>query len=145
MQANTISATKTTQTPVIPLRLAVLDRNRGHLHRAIVLKAVGGQLNGDVGQRLALDGHVHGDGEVHELLVPGTTSGGEVQYALNSATSKYDTPIPTATAQGDEWVLHRLGGDGDNHRAHIGIAVVGVALYLIIYCVSSGIGLGGEV
>ena len=42
-------------------------------------------------------------------------------------------------------VRHRLGGDGDNHRAHIGIAVVGVALYLIIYCVSSGIGLGGDV
>ena len=40
-------------------RLAVLDRNRRHLHFAVVLKAVGGQLNGDGGQRLALDGHGH--------------------------------------------------------------------------------------
>ena len=37
------------------------------------------------------------DGKAHELLIPGTTSGGEVQYALNSATSKYDTAIPTKT------------------------------------------------
>ena len=40
-----------------PLRK--LDRDRGHLHFAVVLKAVGGQLNGDIGQRLALNGHLH--------------------------------------------------------------------------------------
>ncbi len=55
------------------------------------------------------------DGEVHELLVPGTTSGGEVQYALNSATSKYDTPIPTATAAGDYTVYYKVVGD-KNHN-----------------------------
>ena len=40
--------------------LLELDRDRGHLRIAVVLKAVGGQLDDDVGQRLALNGHIHG-------------------------------------------------------------------------------------
>ena len=39
---------------------------------------------------------------------------------------------------------HRLGGDGDLHLTHIGVAVVGVALHLIIYRVISGVGLGWD-
>ena len=55
------------------------------------------------------------DGKDHELLVPGTTSGGEVLYALNSATSKYDTAIPTATEAGDYTVYYKVVGD-KNHN-----------------------------
>ncbi len=55
------------------------------------------------------------DGKAHELLIPGTTSGGEVQYALNSATSKYDTAIPTATEAGKYTVYYKVVGD-KNHN-----------------------------
>ncbi len=55
------------------------------------------------------------DGKAHELLIPGTTSGGEVQYALNSATSKYDTAIPTKTEAGDYTVYYKVVGD-KNHN-----------------------------
>ena len=47
------------------------------------------------------------DGKAHELLIPGETSGGEVQYALNSATSTYTAAIPTATEAGNYTVYNR--------------------------------------
>ncbi len=55
------------------------------------------------------------DGKAHELLIPGTTSGGEVQYALNSATSRYDTAIPTATEAGKYTVYYKVVGN-KNHN-----------------------------
>ena len=55
------------------------------------------------------------DGKDHELLVPGTTSGGEVQYALNSATSTYTAAIPQATLAGDYTVYYKVVGD-KNHN-----------------------------
>ncbi|USF27523.1 hypothetical protein N510_002475 [Firmicutes bacterium ASF500] len=55
------------------------------------------------------------DGKAHELLVPGTTSGGEVLYALNSATSRYDAAIPQATLAGDYTVYYKVVGD-KNHN-----------------------------
>jgi methionine-rich copper-binding protein CopC len=55
------------------------------------------------------------DGKAHELLVPGKTSGGEVQYALNSAPSRYDTAIPTATEAGKYTVYYKVVGD-KNHN-----------------------------
>lgn len=55
------------------------------------------------------------DGKPHELLRPGTASGGEVQYALDSATSKYDTAIPTATEAGKYTVYYKVVGD-KNHN-----------------------------
>ena len=55
-----------------------------------------------------------------------------------------DKGVPVLVKQRDGRVLHRLGGDGDRYHPHCGIAVVGVALYLIIHRVSSGIGFGGD-
>ena len=55
------------------------------------------------------------DGKAHELLRPGTTSGGEVLYALNSATSRYDAAIPQATLAGDYTVYYKVVGD-KNHN-----------------------------
>ena len=55
------------------------------------------------------------DGKSHELLVPGTTSGGEVLYALNSATSSYSAAIPTAAEAGDYTVYYKVTGD-KNHN-----------------------------
>ena len=55
-----------------------------------------------------------------------------------------DKGVPVLVKQRDGRVLHRLGGDGDRYHPHCGIAVVGVALYLIIHRVSSGIGLSGD-
>ncbi len=55
------------------------------------------------------------DGKPHELLRPGTTSGGEVQYALNSATTTYTAAIPQATEAGDYTVYYKVEGD-KNHN-----------------------------
>ncbi len=55
------------------------------------------------------------DGKAHELLIPGETSGGEVQYALNSATSTYTAAIPTATEAGNYTVYYKVVGD-KNHN-----------------------------
>ncbi len=55
------------------------------------------------------------DGKAHELLRPGTASGGEVQYALDSATSRYDAAIPQATEAGDYTVYYKVVGD-KNHN-----------------------------
>lgn len=55
------------------------------------------------------------DGKPHELLVPGTASGGTVQYALNSATSTYNDAIPTGSNAGDYTVYYRVLGD-KNHN-----------------------------
>ena len=55
------------------------------------------------------------DGAAHELLVPGETSGGEVLYALGSATSTYTAAIPQATKAGDYTVYYKVVGD-KNHN-----------------------------
>ena len=55
------------------------------------------------------------DGKPHELLVPGTTAGGEVLYALNSPTSTYSDAIPTATEAGEYTVHYKVVGD-ENHN-----------------------------
>ncbi len=55
------------------------------------------------------------DGAAHELLVPGVTSGGEVLYALGSATSTYTAAIPQATKAGDYTVYYKVVGD-KNHN-----------------------------
>ena len=55
------------------------------------------------------------DGKSHELLVPGTTSGGEVLYALNSATSTYAAAIPEAAEAGNYVVYYKVTGD-KNHN-----------------------------
>ena len=55
------------------------------------------------------------DGKPHELLDPGVTSGGTVQYALNSATATYRDAIPTATEAGKYTVYYKVVGD-KNHN-----------------------------
>ncbi len=55
------------------------------------------------------------DGKPHELLRPGTASGGTVQYALNSATATYRDAIPTGTEAGDYTVYYKVEGD-KNHN-----------------------------
>ncbi len=55
------------------------------------------------------------DGKAHELLRPGTASGGTVQYALNSATATYRDAIPTGTEAGDYTVYYKVVGD-KNHN-----------------------------
>ena len=55
------------------------------------------------------------DGKAHELLKPGTTSGGEVLYALNSPTSTYTAAIPQAALAGDYTVYYKVVGD-KNHN-----------------------------
>ena len=55
------------------------------------------------------------DGKAHELLDAGVTSGGTVQYALNSATATYRDAIPTATEAGKYTVYYKVVGD-KNHN-----------------------------
>ena len=55
------------------------------------------------------------DGKAHELLVPGTTTGGTVQYALNSATSTFTDAIPTGINAGSYTVYYKVVGD-KNHN-----------------------------
>ena len=55
------------------------------------------------------------DGQPHELLNPGTTSGGEVLYALDSPTTTYTAAIPQATEAGDYVVYYKVTGD-KNHN-----------------------------
>ena len=241
----------------LDLPLRELDSDCRHLHFAVILKAVGGQFNGDVGQRLALDGHGHGlhceivvvfishnlvidgiiprfgdlgdgrvipaccavqrvqhfaaagrawDQELMGLAVVGDNSRGRGRSKHNIrlfdhkchrtrhgviaarlvdnvdhsgiTTGVYvvrvadlifvcadqfilvndcnrglfgvavigvaDKRVPILVKQRDERGRHRLGGDGDLHLTHIGVAVVGVALHLIIYRVISGVGLGWD-
>ncbi len=58
------------------------------------------------------------DGKAHELLEPGETSGGEVQYALNSPTTTYTAAIPQATEAGGYTVFYKVVGD-KNHYDHV--------------------------
>ncbi|MCM1148554.1 MAG: YDG domain-containing protein [Butyricicoccus sp.] len=67
------------------------------------------------------------DGKPHELLVPGTTSGGEVLYALNSPTSTYTAAIPTATEAGTYRVWYKVNGD-KNHNSLAATEVEGVKI-----------------
>ena len=235
-------------------RPAVLDRDRGQLDRAVVLKGVGVQLDGDVGQRLALDGHGHGLHRqavvvliAHNLVIDGVGprvdargdgraigAGGAVQRVQDLAAAcrtrdqqlmdhavvgevrrlrlriehnirlldhkcggarhgviavrlggdvhrgfagvgvvvidnvvftraddraavfdhglgllrravigVADERIVMLIQQLDGGVIHPLGGDGDGHMTHIGIAVVGVPRHLVIYGVFSGFEPGG--
>ena len=55
------------------------------------------------------------NGTAQELLVPGTTTGGTVQYALNSATSTYSDAIPTGVNAGTYNVYYKVTGD-KNHN-----------------------------
>lgn len=55
------------------------------------------------------------NGTTQELLVPGTTTGGTVQYALNSATSTYSDAIPTGVNAGTYNVYYKVTGD-KNHN-----------------------------
>lgn len=55
------------------------------------------------------------DGTAHELLVPGTTTGGTVLYALNSATSTFTDAIPTGVNAGSYNVYYKVTGD-KNHN-----------------------------
>ncbi len=55
------------------------------------------------------------NGTAQELLVPGTTSGGTVLYALNSATSTYSDAIPTGVNAGTYNVYYKVTGD-KNHN-----------------------------
>jgi methionine-rich copper-binding protein CopC len=55
------------------------------------------------------------DGKAHELVTPGTTSGGTVQYALNSPNTTFSDAIPQATAAGNYTVYYKVIGD-KNHN-----------------------------
>ena len=55
------------------------------------------------------------NGTAQELLIPGTTSGGTVYYALGSATSEYHDYIPTGVNAGDYKVYYKVTGDR-NHK-----------------------------
>lgn len=55
------------------------------------------------------------NGTAQELLVPGTTTGGTVLYALNSATSTYSDAIPTRVNAGTYNVYYKVTGD-KNHN-----------------------------
>ena len=55
------------------------------------------------------------DGQPHELVIPGTTSGGTVQYALNSPNTTFSDAIPQATEAGEYTVYYKVIGD-KNHN-----------------------------
>ena len=55
------------------------------------------------------------DGKAHELVTPGTTSGGTVQYALNSPNTTFSDAIPQADKAGDYVVYYKVIGD-KNHN-----------------------------
>ncbi len=55
------------------------------------------------------------DGKAHELVTPGTTSGGTVQYALNSPNTTFSDAIPQATEAGEYTVYYKVIGD-KNHN-----------------------------
>ncbi len=55
------------------------------------------------------------DGKAHELVTPGTTSGGTVQYALNSPNTTFSDAIPQATEAGKYTVYYKVIGD-KNHN-----------------------------
>ena len=55
------------------------------------------------------------DGTAQELLVPGTTSGGTVYYALGTSTSEYHDYIPTGVNAGSYKVYYKVTGD-KNHN-----------------------------
>ena len=56
------------------------------------------------------------DGKAHELLIPGTTNGGEVLYALGSQTGTYLAAIPTASEAEEYTVYYKVVGD-ENHNS----------------------------
>ncbi len=62
------------------------------------------------------------DGKAHELVTPGTTSGGTVQYALNSPNTTFSDAIPQATEAGEYTVYYKVIGD----KNHIDLAVQSV-------------------
>ena len=66
------------------------------------------------------------DGKAHELLVPGTTNGGEVLYALGSQTGAYSAAIPTASEAGEYTVYYKVVGD-ENHNS-FGVTPVTVTI-----------------
>ncbi len=66
------------------------------------------------------------DGKPHELLVPGETSGGEVQYALDSPTSAYGPAIPTGVEARKYTVYYKVVGD-ENHN-HFAVQSVDVTI-----------------
>ncbi len=67
------------------------------------------------------------NGTEQELLKPGTTSGGEVLYALNSPTSAYTAAIPTAINAGQYTVYYKVVGD----KNHNDFAVQSVAASIL--------------
>lgn len=55
------------------------------------------------------------NGEAQALLIPGTTSGGTIYYALRTSTSEYHDYIPTGVNAGDYKVYYKVTGD-KNHN-----------------------------
>ena len=55
------------------------------------------------------------DGIEQELIIPGTATGGTMQYALGSSDGTYSSTIPKATEAGTYYVWYKVKGDAD-HR-----------------------------
>ncbi len=67
------------------------------------------------------------DGKAHELVTPGTTSGGTVQYALNSPNTTFSDAIPQATEAGEYTVYYKVIGDKNHNDLAVQFVPVTIA------------------
>ncbi|MBR1797396.1 MAG: DUF4214 domain-containing protein [Clostridiales bacterium] len=65
---------------------------------------------------------LHDDGTWHELIIPGSSSGGTMQYSLDGVT--WWTTIPAATAEGTYTVYYRAVGDSTHATSDTGSVTV---------------------
>jgi hypothetical protein len=71
------------------------------------------------------------NGSAQELVTAGQASGGEIQYALGTATKAtepYSTSIPTKTEAGTYYVWYKAAGDGNHSDSNPGCVSVTVAV-----------------
>ena len=69
-------------------------------------------------------------GAAQNLITAGSTTGGEIQYALgtkDAATEKYTTSIPTATDVGTYYVWYKVVGDSNYLDSDVGYVTVTIA------------------
>ena len=70
------------------------------------------------------------NGQAQELVTAGTATGGEMQYALGTATEAtkpYTTSIPTATDAGTYYVWYRVKGDPNHYDSEPRCVTVNIA------------------
>ena len=67
------------------------------------------------------------DGTWHELVTPGTASGGFMQYSIDGVT--WFTTLPAATSFGTYTVYYRAAGDANHSMSTVGSVTVIIAHY----------------